>query len=205
MGMMMKAMSHELTIPYLVDWQVFKNWDKFLKLLYKAKMLSVKKWQMFSSSTNLGLTMMRYKSSNLQGARIEEEGLRKKGVSEADRDSILTQQPTLLYPMKPGLREIKQVELWSKYRPLVPAKFREECCPKPAEGVINRERNKKNAKGKLKRDVKKEKGKQTVTPRPTAKVFSTAASTSKNKKQNSPALLIQHHHLPVNDRMRRLG
>jgi hypothetical protein len=43
MGMMMKAMSHELTIPYLVDWQVFKNWDKFLNRLCKANMSSVKK------------------------------------------------------------------------------------------------------------------------------------------------------------------
>jgi hypothetical protein len=107
----MKAMSHELTIPYLVDWQVFKNWDKFLKLLYKAKMLSVKKWQMFSSSTNLGLTMMRYKSSNPQGAKMEEEGLRKHHVTNADQNSILMQQPTPLYLTKPGLREIKQVEL----------------------------------------------------------------------------------------------
>jgi hypothetical protein len=135
--MMMKAMSHELTIPYLVDWQVFKNWDKFLNQLYKAKMSSVKKWQMFSSSANLGLTMMRYKSSNVQGAKIEEEGLRKRHVTKADRESILMQQPTPLYLTKQGLHEIKQVELWSKYHPLVPAKFLEECCPKPAKEVID--------------------------------------------------------------------
>ena len=64
------------------------------------------------------------------------------------------QQPTQLYPTKPGLREIKQVELWSKYRPLVPVEFREECCPKPAKEVIYREKNKKKAKGKIKRDEK---------------------------------------------------
>ena len=48
--MMMEAMKHKLTIPYEVDWQVFKNWDKYMNQIYKAKMLSVKKWQMFSSS-----------------------------------------------------------------------------------------------------------------------------------------------------------
>jgi hypothetical protein len=157
MGMMLKAMSHELTIPYEVDWRVFLNWDKFLNRLYKAKMASVKKWQMFCSSTDIGLTKMCYKTSNLLGAEMEEEGLRKRGVPDAERNSILTQQPTPLYPTKPGLREIKQVELWSKYRPLVPAEFRDECCPMPEDGVIDREKNKKKAKGKLKRDEKKQK------------------------------------------------
>ncbi len=30
MGMMTEAMKHELTIPYEVDWRVFKNWDKYM-------------------------------------------------------------------------------------------------------------------------------------------------------------------------------
>jgi hypothetical protein len=183
-GMMLKAMTHELTIPYAVDWQVFKNWDKFLNRLYKSKMASVKKWQMFSSSTDLGLTKMCYKSSNLQGAETEEEVLRKPRLTDLERNSILMQQPTPLYPTIPGLREIKQVELWSKYRPLVPEEFRNECCPKPAIEVIEREKNKKKAKGKLKRDEKKVKGKQTVKPCPTPKV----ASTSNGDAQQSAEL-----------------
>jgi hypothetical protein len=40
---MMLAMKHELTIPGKVDWQVFKNWDKHLDPIYKAKMSSVTK------------------------------------------------------------------------------------------------------------------------------------------------------------------
>jgi hypothetical protein len=39
MGMVIEAMTHELTIPTVVDWQVFKNWDKYLNQIYKAKML----------------------------------------------------------------------------------------------------------------------------------------------------------------------
>ena len=152
-------------------------------------MSSVKKWQMLSSSTDLGLTKMCYKSSNLQGAEMEEECLRKNPLNE-DRNIILMAQPTSLYPTKPGLREIKQVELWSKYRPLVPEAFREECCPKPAKEVLEREKNKKKAKGKIKRDEKKEKGKQeTVTRRPTPIVASTTASTSNGDAQEQPAEL----------------
>ena len=163
---------------------MFKNWDKFLNWLYKSKMASVKKWQMFSSSTNLGLTKMCYKSSNLQGAKTEEEVLRKPRLTDLERNSILMQQPTPLYLTIPGLQEIKQVELWPKYRPLVPEKFGEECCPKPAKEVIDREKNKKKAKGKLKRDEKKVKGKQTVKPCPTPKV----ASTSNGDAQQSAEL-----------------
>jgi hypothetical protein len=58
MGIMLKAMQHDLTILYEVDWRVFKNWDKFLNCIYKTKMASVKKWKIFGSSTRLGLTKM---------------------------------------------------------------------------------------------------------------------------------------------------
>jgi hypothetical protein len=60
--------------------------------------------------------------------------------------------------MLPGLREIKHVELWSKYRPLVPKhQYRDECCPMSCKEVIEREKNKKKEKGKLKREEKKKK------------------------------------------------
>ena len=165
------------------------NWDNFLNKLYKQKMSSVKKWQMFSSSTDLALTKMCYKSSNLQGAEMEEECLRKTPVNE-DRNIILMDEPMSLYPTKPGLREIKQVELYTKYLPLVPEEFREECWPKPAQEVREREKNKRKAKGKIKRDEKKEKKKQeTVTQRPTPIVTSTTASTSNGDAQEQPAEL----------------
>jgi hypothetical protein len=149
---------------------------------------------MFSSSTDLGLTKMCYKSSNLQGAEMEEECLRKSPVNE-DRNIILMDKPMSLYPTKPGLREIKQVELYTKYLKLVPKEFREEefreeCCPKPAQEVVEREKNKRKAKGKIKRKEKKEKKKQeTVTQRPTPIVTSTTASTSNGDAQEQPAEL----------------
>jgi hypothetical protein len=38
MGMMVDVMKHELTIPYVVDWQVFLHWDQYLNRIYKGKM-----------------------------------------------------------------------------------------------------------------------------------------------------------------------
>jgi hypothetical protein len=178
MGMMVEAMKHDLTITYVVGWQVFKHWDKFLNWLYKGKMSSVKKWHIFHSSTDLGLTKMSFKSSNADGAETDDEGLKKYGITDKERKSILLEQQIPLYANQPGLWEIKQVELWSKYCPLVPKEYQDECCPMPCKEVIEREKNKKKAKGKLKQDdEKKERGKPKVAP-PVPIVASTAASTS---------------------------
>ena len=83
-----------------------------------------------------------------------------------------------LYATKPGLREIKQVELWSKYRPLIPKEYRDECCPRPCKEVIEREKNKKKANGKLKRDEKKEKQNLTVAARMPIVMATTASTTT---------------------------
>ena len=42
-----------------------------------------------------------------------------------------------------GLKPIKQVELYSKWRPLLPEEFRDIMCPRPSDEVINliKERN----------------------------------------------------------------
>jgi len=36
----------------------------------------------------------------------------------------------------PGLKEIKQVELWSKFRKFVPPEFQDEICPRPSDEVL---------------------------------------------------------------------
>ena len=71
---------------------------------------------------------------------------------------------------------IKQVELYSKYRPLVPKEYRDECCPKPCKEVIEREKSKKKVKGELKRDEKKCKLKLTLAP-PVELVAATTTTT----------------------------
>ena len=35
------------------------------------------------------------------------------------------------------MREIKQVDLYEKWGPLVPLEFRDEICPKPSDKIIN--------------------------------------------------------------------
>jgi hypothetical protein len=156
MGMLLESMTHPQVISYSVDWHVFKNWDTFLNRLFK-KMSSVLKWQMFQSSTELGVGNICFKSSNVDDAITMKENLKKPGAVDNQRNALLLEQPLPLYPTRLGLREIKQVELWKKYRPLVPEEYRDELCPMPAIEILEGEKNRKNAKSKMKRHEKKKK------------------------------------------------
>ena len=58
-----------------------------------------------------------------------------------------------LIQLKPtGLKPIKQVELWKKWAPLIPEKYRADTCPKPSDEVINsiKERNREKSKNRKK-------------------------------------------------------
>jgi hypothetical protein len=110
MGMLLEAMKHEQVIVYNVDWQEFKDWDKYLNRIYK-KMSTCLKWQMFQSSAELGVTNMFFKRSNVEGAQTLKESVQKKGMVGDARKALLLELPTRLYPKRLGLRDIKQVEL----------------------------------------------------------------------------------------------
>jgi hypothetical protein len=74
-------------------------------------MSAVLKWQMFSSSTELGVANILFKRSNSEDAKTSKESLQKAGVVGEARKTVLLEQPTSLYPTRLGLREIKQCEI----------------------------------------------------------------------------------------------
>eukprot|EP00957_Ditylum_brightwellii_P122563 9346462-Ditylum_brightwellii.AAC.1 len=47
---------------------------------------------------------------------------------------------------KPGLLDTKKVELYTKWRPLLPLQFRDITCPHPGNAVLNKIKNKRNKK-----------------------------------------------------------
>jgi hypothetical protein len=119
---------------------------------------------MFQSCTDIGGGRMFLKSSNRENAETFQESLMKTGVFGDQRNGILMEEPMQQYAKRPGLREIKQVEMFKKYRSLVPEEYRAELCPEPAKEVLDREKKRKNAKSKEKREIKKAKLKPAPSP-----------------------------------------
>jgi hypothetical protein len=76
----------------------------------------------------------------------------KQGTNRPDCAQLMKQYQ--LQPLTPpGLKEIKQVELWTKWRKFIPHQFQDEICPKPDVGVLQRIKSEKNEK--LKQAAKK--------------------------------------------------
>jgi hypothetical protein len=57
----------------------------------------------------------------------------------------------------PGLRDIKQVELYSKWRKFVPAEFADDICPKPSDEVLARVAQTKGDKSRERAAAKRRK------------------------------------------------
>jgi hypothetical protein len=71
------------------------------------------------------------------------DSLNKPGLTNEERETRLGEGSQPLYATKPGLKKIKQVELFKKYRPLLPKEYWDECCPEPVKGVMDREKENK--------------------------------------------------------------
>jgi hypothetical protein len=63
--------------------------------------------------------------------------LRGQSVGDPARNEYLA-DPFLSHCDRPGLREIKQVELYTKWRTYVHLMYRDEICSKPTAKVLNR-------------------------------------------------------------------
>jgi hypothetical protein len=111
---------------------------------------------MLQSSSELGVAKIFFKSSNVKNANRLQESVQKLGVTGDQRNGILLEGPMPQYPIKPGLREIKQVELWKKCRSLMPEEYRDKLCPMPPKEILDGEKNRKNMKSKLQRVAKKD-------------------------------------------------
>jgi hypothetical protein len=63
---------------------------------------------------------------------ISQQLINNKGNSRYN-DLLIADAPLLPWP---GIKPIKYVELYKKWRPFVPHQFREEICPRPSDEVI---------------------------------------------------------------------
>lgn len=137
-----------------VEANAFYNWDKYLDLLYRKKIPRISTYHYFrftASDAEMKTTFSseattKFKFCNLKKKATEEEKLM--------WENILKNQ----FPQQeksPGLAEIKQVELFTKWRAFVPEEVRDDICPKPCQEVLDKVKNEKKEKHKVKLEALK--------------------------------------------------
>jgi len=70
---------------------------------------------------------------------------------------------------QPELKPIKQVELYTKWRPVVPEEFRDHICPKPPDHVLELVKKQKAEKQKAKKTPQKKVAKKKVAKKKVSK------------------------------------
>jgi hypothetical protein len=139
----------------------FRGWDNALKTFYtKFASGTIFKNHIFacnlSAPTTLSIKEWRDAETDVK------RNFSKRGTNGADRAELMK-----LYQLEqltaPGLREIKQVELWTKWRKFIPHEYQAEICPEPDFEIVQRIKNEKKAKLKLVAAKKKKLSQPTVT------------------------------------------
>ena len=69
-------------------------------------------------------------------------------------ESLSSVFPTL--ETAPEIADIKKVELYTKWRHLIPDQYQNEMCPKPKDNIINKVKKSKSKKAKDKRVEKQQ-------------------------------------------------
>lgn len=129
----------------------FKDWDSEFDILYRRpKAGSVTKNHLFSFSyEDISDVLMTTKPAFNSTTTSTQKLLKmKKGWDIVDRQNYLASIQPKTIP-NPGLSDIKQVHLYTKWRKLVPIEFQDITCPKPNENVISRIKKDTKAKKDL--------------------------------------------------------
>ena len=127
------------------------DWDAYLDRLYKRPAAgTVNKNHIFRADVNQPGQL---RTESIKGVDMKVQNLSKikitsTGATKAGRTRILKYGKVgVIEP--PGLKPIKQVELYKNWRPLVPDEYKDAICPKPSDTileVVKKERAEKKKK-----------------------------------------------------------
>ena len=144
----------------------FKDYDQFLNSIYtKIESGQVSKNHIFSVEEDVAPTTLSIRCDDLEGSETLCQRMVKKGTGGLDRINKLKHPRLLNIPPPAGVPAIKQVELYKKYRPLIPKKWQDITCPHPGEEILNAiktERNEKQRKRQKDKRVKNSHEQQTI-------------------------------------------
>ena len=137
--------------------ELHNDWDAYFDRLYKRPAAgTINRNHIFrADDSQCGqLTTERIKGVDVQKQNLNKLKPTSTGASKAGRTRILKYGKVEVIKA-PGLKPIKRVELYKKWRPLVPEEYADEICPKPPNSVLEMVKNEKAEKQKAKKAQKK--------------------------------------------------
>ena len=136
-----------------------------------------------TASVNIGLGNIEYCTCNLPDADIHLQDLKKQiRGGAAARTALMNNEAGYLYAFRPGLKDIKKVELFCKYRSLIPKRCRDITCPDPGQEVIDNVKKTRAQNNTVKRAAKKLKEGDTTAKKGAKKKG--AKKTTKEKRKD---------------------
>jgi hypothetical protein len=140
--------------PVSVGVEVFRDWDAHLNKLYtRLKDGSVKVNHSFRVQASEGATVVQTKLDESDNIAAISQNIKKGGVTDTERLELLQQVPDQVNP--PGLNKLKQVDLYKKWRPLLPPRFRDITCPKPPDTIALEVQEERRTKARHRQQKKK--------------------------------------------------
>ena len=134
----------------------FKNYDKFFSLYYKKPTSgSVTRTHVFTVERGGSDIFLRLKDCAESPERIQLLIKTKKGANLNRRLETLKSLDGLETCVHEGIKPIKQIELWSKWRKHLPEEVQDITCPEPSEEVMKRYKKEKKEKDDAKKQKKK--------------------------------------------------
>jgi hypothetical protein len=130
------------------DWE---NWDAYLDMFYmRFQSGTVQCNHIFSVAKERGETVMSLRE--VDGEEIKTRKFKQGKATLKDRRPAMKETTRNKIPF-PGVKEIKQVELFTKRREYVPEDYKDEMCPKVKMEIIKQQRLEKRER-KAKRQKK---------------------------------------------------
>lgn len=132
----------------------FKDWNKFFDSFYKRLASGTTfKTHIFSANKDNKTTLF-FRDDDLPDTPTIAQDLLKRGTNTPDRFAKL-RTPVIDTITPPGVPPIKQVELFTKYRALIPEAFRDITCPDPGDEITKKIKSDRNTKQRERKKTKK--------------------------------------------------
>ena len=139
----------------------FQDWDKFLNSQYKLLDSGETTKNHIFTAEKENKTLLLRRIDALPETQTTTQDMLKKGRNTPQRFDLL-RSPPLETIIPPGIPAIKQVELFSKYRSLLPVQFHDITCPDPGADVKDKIKQERNTKQRERKKSKMEIGKTEV-------------------------------------------